>query len=700
MAVLIQPMIAADAAGVAFTADPVSGSHRTVIEAVDGLGDRLVSGAATPERWTVEADGSIGAPSTARTIDAGQARAIGSLARRVEEHLGLPQDIEWAIGGGTLWLLQARPITALGSAAPDLIPIPVDVPPGSWTRDSFHEPVPISPFGKVMLTEQILKVLPAVFAQFGILVDRAEAAFIGGWMYTRLVPVGAPPDRRGAGGGAPSAPPRWLLALLLRLHPAIRRRTRAARQALESDLPYTVIRRWFDEWRPQYQEDAHRALAVDLTSIPDRELAAQLDHRIEVVGRPDHAMVGLAYSLLVYELAEACRELLAWDTARMLTLLEGLSTTSTEPARQLAHLAGLARDRPAIRELLARIDKTTPARLAETDAEFAEAFADYVEATGHRALRFDVVDPNLAELPHLLLRLVADQLELPFAPDQVAEEARRRRNEAADEARARLASRSPADRERFERALARAREAYPAAEDKTWHTQAVETALLRYLGLEIGRRLVERAQLTTIDDVFFLEADDARSAMFDGADRSETARVARGRRAWAIANPGPLGFGEPPGSPPFELLPPAARFVNEAAMWGFAQFFGTPVEATEGAVTGTPASPGRYTGPVRVVMGEHEFAKIRPGDVVVCPVTSPVWSVVFPTMGALVTDSGGILSHPAIIAREHAIPAVVGTGNGTDVLRDGQRVTVDGGTGRVELARAGGPAAPAPVRAG
>jgi pyruvate,water dikinase len=135
-------------------------------------------------------------------------------------------------------------------------------------------------------------------------------------------------------------------------------------------------------------------------------------------------------------------------------------------------------------------------------------------------------------------------------------------------------------------------------------------------------------------------------------------------------------------------------------MWGFAQFFGTPVEPTEGAVTGTPASPGRYTGPVRVVMGEHEFARIRHGDVVVCPVTSPVWSVVFPTMGALVTDSGGILSHPAIIAREHAIPAVVGTGNGTDVLRDGQRVTVDGGTGRVELARAGGPAAPAPVRAG
>jgi pyruvate,water dikinase len=117
-----------------------------------------------------------------------------------------------------------------------------------------------------------------------------------------------------------------------------------------------------------------------------------------------------------------------------------------------------------------------------------------------------------------------------------------------------------------------------------------------------------------------------------------------------------------------------------------AQLFGEPPGARdERVVAGTPASPGRYTGAVRVVMGEHEFGKIRRGDVVVCPVTSPAWSVVFPSMGALVTDMGGILSHPAIIAREHGIPAVVGTGNATNVLRDGQTVTVDGTKGAVEI---------------
>jgi len=685
MAVLIQPMIVADTAGVAFTRDPVSGQNRTVIEAVKGLGDRLVSGAATPERWTVEEDGSIGTASVATVLNPEKARAIDDLARRVEDHLGYPQDVEWATEGGSLWLLQTRPITTLRNAGPEFIPIQLDVPPGIWTRDSFHEPVPISPFGRVMLTEQILKVLPYVFAEFGILIDRAEAVFIGGWMYSRLVPLGEPRTQR-TGGRRPSAPPRWLLAVLMRLHPGIRRRIRAARNAIASDLPYTVIRRWFDEWRPEYQNDTKRALAVDLSSISDQELATELDHRIEVVGKPEHAMVGIAYSLLVYQLAEACRELLGWDTARMLTLLEGLSTTSTEPARQLAHLAHLALAKPAIRELLKSVDETTPGRLAEGDAEFARAFSDYVEANGHRAIRFDVVDPNLAEMPHLLLRLVADQLEVRFSPDHVAEEAKRRRSQAAGQARTLLASHPAVDRERFERALTRARQAYPTAEDKTWHTQAIQTALLRYLGLEIGRRLVNRGQLVAIDDVFFLEVEDARSALFDDADRSETARIAKGQRAWAMANPGPYMYGEPrSGEPPFDLLPPPARLINQAAVWGFAQFFGSPQGQDEGVVAGTPASAGRYTGTVRVVMGEHQFAKIRVGDVVVCPTTSPVWSVVFPSLGALVTDAGGILSHPAIIAREHGIPAVVGTGNATDILRDGQPVTVDGNTGVVEL---------------
>ena len=102
-------------------------------------------------------------------------------------------------------------------------------------------------------------------------------------------------------------------------------------------------------------------------------------------------------------------------------------------------------------------------------------------------------------------------------------------------------------------------------------------------------------------------------------------------------------------------------------------------------LTGIPASPGRYTGRVRLMKDESEFGRLQPGDVLVCPITSPVWSVLFPSVGALVTDTGGVLSHPAIIAREYQVPAVVATGNATGLLHDGQLVTVDGSSGEIDL---------------
>ncbi|WP_448005494.1 PEP/pyruvate-binding domain-containing protein [Agromyces bauzanensis] len=686
LAVLIQPMVHADAAGVAFSMDPVTGRIGVVIEAVAGLGERLVSGEITPERWRVDPDGSTDPPRGATVLTVEQATAIADLARRVAAHLGRPQDIEWAYADGALRLLQARPITGPVGLRSETIPIPLEVPPGYWERDDFHEPVPISPFGRILLTEQILKAFPGAFAEFGVLLDRAEVAFIGGWQYGRIVPLVGP-----APGEGSRTPPRWLLAILLRLHPAVRRRSRAARDAVAADLPMTVIRRWYGEWRPEHRDDLRRALALDLGSLSDAELAAELDHRVRMLGHPAHIVVAIGYWVLVYELAERCRESLGWEVTRALGLVEGLSTTSTEPGRQLAGLARLAGSRPATAAALTAPVDASLDRLAELDPAFAAAFDEYVADNAHRTLGYDVIDPTMAETPDRLLRLVADQLETGFAPDRLGERAERRRREALDEAR-RLMARQPAgDRERFERALARAREAYPALEDRVWWTTSVQAALLRYLALELGARLAERGQLDTADDVFFLEVPDARAALLDGADRRETARIASGQRAWAMAHPVRRSYGHPPvGEPPFDLLPPAARLVNEATMWGVDHVLAWSTAPDEHAVvSGAPASPGRYTGRVRVVRGEQDFDRIRAGDVVVCPATSPAWSVVFPNLGALVTDSGGILSHPAIIAREYGIPAVVGTGNATRLLVDDQVVTVDGDRGVVEGSAAG-----------
>jgi len=100
-------------------------------------------------------------------------------------------------------------------------------------------------------------------------------------------------------------------------------------------------------------------------------------------------------------------------------------------------------------------------------------------------------------------------------------------------------------------------------------------------------------------------------------------------------------------------------------------------------LAGVPASPGTYSGPARIVRGEAEFTRLRPGDVLVCPTTSPPWSVLFLHAGAVVTDAGGVLSHTAVIAREYGIPAVLATGDATRRIHDGDVVNVDGTNGTV-----------------
>ena len=528
---------------------------------------------------------------------------------------------------------------------------------------------------------------PRVFEEFGVLIDRAEIQHIGGWIYMRMVPLGAPPPS--AGGRAPAPPPRWLFRMLLRTHPGMRRRLRAAGRAMAQDRAAAVARQWAEEWKPEHIADLGRV--PHLASLNDGELTAELDHRIHVIGHPAHFTVTMAYVIPMYELYLACRDLLGWDATEMLQLLEGLSVASTEPARAMAPLVEQARSRSDILALLDEADASTLALLSRSAPEFAAAVDAHLDVYGHRTLSYDVIDPTLAEGPHLLLRLIAQQAHSGFDAARAEEEAEARRGAGhgagtLDHRRAGIRIR----RRRFERALVRARDAYPLWEDRVVWTFLTQAALLRYCALEIGRRLATRGQLPEPADVFFLEAGDAGAALGDGVDRRERVRLHRGQRNWAIAHPGPEAYGPEPPDPPLDLLPPAARLVNEALLWAMSpagQFFGDRgTSSGDSLVSGTPASAGRYTGTVRVIRGEDEFDQVQAGDVVVCGVTSPTWSIVFPTMGALVTDVGGVLSHPAIIAREFGVPCIVGTGNATSVLTTGQRVTVDGMAGAVRVA--------------
>lgn len=681
MAVLVQPMVDSVVAGVAFSADPVTGVRdRVVVNAMAGLGDRLVGGEATPDQWVVS-KGEVGGGDG--VLEPDQVREVAALARRVEAHFETPQDIEWAIDADELWLLQARPITALPDPPVEPIPIEFEIPTGYWEHDASHAPAanyPIESFIPGMVSGAVT----SWATEFGYLFDGIEFRDIGGWTYQRLAPLG--------GREGPELP-KWLMWLAVRTVPVIRKRLTMAKAAVENDKAGRFIDRWYDEWMPELIDAIDELKAVDLTSLSDDELADHIAfcQRLGTRGIEIHTMLHGSLAIILYELVTTGDRLLGWDMTTTLETVRGTSYKSTEPARQLAKLADVARERPKVLNAARLPDEQVVRWVTETDAEFAEAFARYLDTYGQVALGQSVVEPTYAEMPSVIMASIANQVSSGFTPEAADDANRRHRDAAIASARERLATDTEALAE-FERVLERGLKAYPVREDNEFFTISSPLAQLRYAVLELGARLVHRGVVAGRDDVMYLRLDEALPALTTPSELQVDVQKRKGQRAWAVANPGPPFYGkETPPPADLSFLPANARLPMEAMLWSLESIMAIgaskTLSANGTALTGIPASAGTYTGPVRVVRSESDFSKIEAGDVLICPITSPVWSVLFPSIGALVTDTGGILSHPAIIAREYAIPAVVATGNATELFNDGEMVTVDGSTGSVRGTR-------------
>jgi phosphohistidine swiveling domain-containing protein len=256
------------------------------------------------------------------------------------------------------------------------------------------------------------------------------------------------------------------------------------------------------------------------------------------------------------------------------------------------------------------------------------------------------------------------------------ERADARRREAEARARAALAH-EPRLVARFERLLSTAQRFGTLREEHT-ASFTLPWPIMRRAVLRVGEELKQRGLLTQADDVFFLTRAELLGALDEGDDRSASgpAEAAGQRRAdWQRRRrlTPPLLLGE---------LPPLMRRIvdeAEAAARG-----GNDVGEGEG-LRGIPASAGRARGPVRVVRGLEELDRLRPGEVLVAPATTPAWTPLFARAAAVVADTGGVGSHSSIVAREYGIPCVVGTGDATARLRDGQVVTVDGNAGVVRI---------------
>ena len=303
------------------------------------------------------------------------------------------------------------------------------------------------------------------------------------------------------------------------------------------------------------------------------------------------------------------------------------------------------------------------------------AFVDQLDAFlkrhGHLGQSVDdLVLASWAQEPSMLLAEVAKRLD--HAPEGA--EARRSRlareaDELADKVRAALAD-EVEQREQFERLLDFARRIGPITEIHNYWIDRMAQHAIRGLALQAGVRLVEAGVIDLPDDVFYLSREEVGELLAEPIDRRALVAERRDVHARQRRTKAPAFVGKAP----------------EAPSGPIDRFDGARVESTEADVLrGTGASPGQVRGPARVVLTSTEFDRVQPGDVIVCPSSNPSWVPVFTIAGGLVTNTGGILSHAAVVAREFGLPAVVGTRDATSRIADGREVEIDGTTGTVRL---------------
>lgn len=701
VAVIVQRLVPADVAGVAFSADPRTGERDVVIvEAIRGLGDRLVSGAVSPEAWRIDGERCERTRAgEGPALDEARARRVAALARALEALFGRPQDIEWAFSGGELWLLQSRPITAL--PAPPAA-IPVEVPDGRWERDD-HNHVP-SPLGWALF-QPYPRAMGETLRGFGLPIERLEARRIGGQVYLRFVMQ----------GGDRPPPPDWLLWLFSRLAPEMRACDRRARALLDGETYMTLLDTWKREWKPDLRRRLAELDVEDPSTLEDDALLGRIDAAIALYARgaARHAQLHGPGILSLGKLALFAEDHLGWPAAHAFSLVRGRSHATTAAQR---HLAALVHAHDDELRRLGRAPATWTELLSECP-RLGQALSEWLDENRLRMLHYDPKYETYGERPDLVLSVVdaclAERARRRGASEEAAiggagadsstnscagsstdsnsdsdADSNTDSNSSAhpsallDDARRRLTARRFAE---LERLVSRAREAYGLRDENGVDTISKPTGLVRRLVLELGRRL----ELERPDHAVYLEPSEHRAAL-RGALGELRARIEQRRReeSWALQRRGPRAYGAAPPAPPVHLLPDGLSRIVRIMEW-YERVEKPPEVAPEGPrLSGIGVGRRVIEGRARVLDGPEDMGSLQAGEIMVCRITSPEWSLGLGRVGAIVTDEGGQLSHPAIIAREHDVPAVLGTELATRRLRTGDILRVDPIASTVDVLRA------------
>jgi phosphohistidine swiveling domain-containing protein len=553
--------------------------------------------------------------------------------------------------------------------------------PGAWEIDLTHFPRPTSRFVSEVYLDAFKRGFAESSRRYGLLLSHMDYVQVHGFLYAMPRAVGAPESAKGP-------PPKPIFKLLTWLHPEVRRRIRTSERVLRERSWLRDLAHWDNEAKPQAIAEHLAVQRVDPRSLDTAQLAehVRLARQNAERGIYRHGRFTMTACL---PLGDYLAHVKQWTDLPVHTLLQpvrGFSAVSNGVAApELSDLVRLLRETPSARVVLEAAPATALQLLREQPGPIGVAARAWLDQVSFRIVTgYDICDRYALEMPEMLVGGLRAEL--------AAEVGKLEDSAAVEQDAAKLRAAVPSgERALFDQLLADARAVYRLREERDHYNDGWSTGLLRRAMLEVGRRVADSGRIANPELIVDAGVGEALALLSGepGPTQEELAARAEWRNSaeGALAPPA-LGFPASP-PPPADWLPPsAARLARGTEIFLFSLFQPSERESTHEVMRGIPVSPGVYEGPARVVRSSEDFDRVRHGDVLVAPSTSPYFNVLLPLLGAIVTDRGGALSHAAIVAREYGIPGVVGAKVATTRIQTGDRIRVDGAAGEVRMALA------------
>jgi phosphohistidine swiveling domain-containing protein len=535
--------------------------------------------------------------------------------------------------------------------------------PGSWKLDPVHFPRPVTRYWTEMHPAAFARGVGDFTSFYGMLLDTLEAGYVNQFAYLAMRPVS---------------------------EEQVPARLARAEQVIDQKLWRSQLREWDETVKPAAIKAHRELLGIDPDRLSDDDLIAYLarcrDHHSAMISQ--HMRYTAAALVPTGDFLAHVGDWADVSPAELLGLLRGTAPVSAGASDELENLINAIRNDPIAQKLLSDDndgdnDPGDPGsvfnQLRELESATGAAMSAYLGLVGYRLLDgFDIAEPCAIELPDVLLRAIRVAVEGQTSKASDVES-------KIDAVRNKL---SAEYRGQFDELLGEARLTYRIRDERGVFSDIWASGIMRRAALAAGRRLADQGRIEKAEHFLDAGFEEMRALLSDSDEPA--AQVLSKRAAYRAAHrarEAPMTLGPPPPEPPdLSKLPPAAARIMRATDIALGSLFDSSQAKHEvDMLRGLAASRGVYEGPARRVSGPAEFDRILSGDILVTESTTEAFNLLLPLLGAIVTDSGGLLSHSAIVAREYGIPGVVGTRDATERIADGVKLRVDGDKGEVTV---------------